>query len=79
MKFIRYCLLSILVAGMFTACDSNRNKATLGGTQDTSKVIGSASGGTRSDSIPPKLKDSVKGGNANPSGRLNNDSVTLPK
>ena len=75
MKVIKYSLISIFIAGTLSACDPNRNKATLGGTQDTSKVIGSAPSGFGQDTIPPKLKDSVKGGNANPSGRLNNDSA----
>ena len=70
MKTIKYTLLSLVVAGLFSACDPNRNKATLGNTQDTSRVIGGTPVSSHADSIRPKLKDSVKGGNVNPDGHI---------
>ena len=79
MKLIRFSLLSILIAGMCTACDSNRGKASVGNSQDTSKVIGGTPVSSHADSIQPKLKDSVKGGNVSPSGRITSDSVKKTK
>ena len=70
MKNIRLTILPVLLA-LITACDSNRQNATLGNTADTANTVEGAS-------VPPSVPadttkkgaDTTARGNADPSGSI---------
>jgi len=62
MKTIKYIGLGLIMAASFSACNPNRNSATLGNTQDTTNAVaGSDAGGT----TPAQGADTSKNGNKN--------------
>ncbi len=83
MKLIRNITLGLIVTASFAACNSNRNSATLGNSQDTmNAVAGSNAGGTnnvqQADTSNNKNKsaDTTSKGNVNPTGHSGNDTAT---
>jgi hypothetical protein len=81
MKTIKYAAMALLLSVSITACGGGQQNKTIGGTTDTmNSVQGSNSGNesaTSADTV--KNKDSTSQGNANPSGRMENDTVGAPK
>ena len=71
MKSLKYIAAAALLAITITACDSNRSNATLGGTKDTTAVLGSS--GTSGPADTAKF-DTVNKGNVDPSGKANPDT-----
>jgi hypothetical protein len=74
MKAIKYFTIIVLLAGSISACTGDRTKATIGGTQDTSSVAG-AKDSAGAVGAAPKPADSTGKGNANPTGRLETDTL----
>jgi hypothetical protein len=74
MKAFKYFAAIILVTGSLAACDGSRNKATLGGTADTSTIAGT---GKRADTMKndSAKKDTTYKGNADPAGHGSSDST----
>jgi len=85
MKITRYIAAMAVLGFSFTACTNNsRDRATIGGTVDTmNSVAGANAGGinpasssdTSNNGNPMRNGDSTSKGNANPSGRIENDST----
>jgi hypothetical protein len=73
MKAFKYFTIALLLAGSMAAC-GDRSKATLGGTQDTSTVAGSQDTSS-ADSASKQSPDSTSKGNANPTGKMENDTT----
>ena len=74
MKAFKYFAAIILVTGSFAACDGSRNKATLGGTAETSTIAGT---GKHADTVKSDSakKDTTYIGNADPAGHGSSDST----
>lgn len=73
MKVLRYIAAVVIVASL-AACGGTqeRDKATLGGTQDTTTVAGNGHVGGTVESDSAK-KDSARQGNADPTGHGDSD------
>ena len=74
MKAFKYFTITLLLAGSIAACTGDRTNATLGGTQDTSTVAG-ARDTSNADSANRQSPDSTSKGNANPTGKMENDTT----
>jgi hypothetical protein len=74
MKAFKFFAAIVLITGSLAACDGNRNKATLGGTTDTSTIAGT---GKRADTMKSDSakKDTTYKGNADPTGHGSSDSI----
>ncbi|QJD96431.1 hypothetical protein HH214_11395 [Mucilaginibacter robiniae] len=88
MKSIKYIAVVALLAASLTACDSSRNSATIGGSQDTTNAVaGSNAGGvqagdsadTSNNGNKNRGQDSTSQGNANPTGHVENDTTNQNK
>jgi hypothetical protein len=74
MKALKYFVAIVLVTGSLAACDGSRNKATLGGTADTSAKAGTGKDAKTMKSDSAK-KDTTYKGNADPAGHGSSDSA----
>lgn len=73
MKAIRYIAAFALLTATITAC-GDRNKATLGGTQDTVAKVGTGDP-NNTNNADSTNKDSLNKGNADPSGHGASDTT----
>ena len=67
MKTIKYIAAIALLSASLAACDGNRKNATVGGTKDTTAVVGTGDPNNNMATDTAK-KDTQNKGNANPSG-----------
>lgn len=88
MKTFRYLAIASVLSLSFACTNNSRDSATLGGTKDTTNVTGGSNAAatnpandadTSNNGNKNKGKDSTSNGNANPTGHLENDTVSKQK
>lgn len=74
MKTLKYIAAAVLLSASIAACTGDRNKATLGGTQDTVAKAGTGDP-NNTHALDSAKTDSTNKGNADPTGRGASDTL----
>jgi hypothetical protein len=75
MSKIKYIALASVLTFSITACNGNRNSATLGNSTDTTNIEKGGSEASSHDTAKSSGADSTVHGNVNPTGQIGSDTT----